>query len=105
MLPYSLHYFKELIETGRISEIRPSDVWYEERTDFSPKALGTPRVSHANTGFDLLQGNAKFEEILGGCLESLYDILTTLYTQIAQTSAKNTNFSLTYPTGKERFYC
>ncbi len=23
MLAYSLHYFKELIETGRISEIRP----------------------------------------------------------------------------------
>ena len=40
MLTYSLHYFKELIETGRISEIRPSNVWYEERTDFSPKALG-----------------------------------------------------------------
>ena len=75
MLAYSLHYFKELIETGRISEIRPSDVWYEERTDFSPKALGTPRVSHANTGFELLQGNAQFEgKILGGCLESLYDI-------------------------------
>ena len=35
MLPYSFHYFKELIETGRISEIRPSNVWYEERTDFS----------------------------------------------------------------------
>ena len=61
MLPYSRHYFKELIETGKISEIRPSNVWYEERTDFSPKALGTPRVSHANTGFDLLQGNAQFE--------------------------------------------
>ena len=75
MLPYSLHYFKELIETGRISEIRPSDLWYEERTDFSPKALGTARISHVNTGFDLLQGNAQFEgEILGGCLESLYDI-------------------------------
>jgi len=73
--PYSCHYFKELIETGRISEIRPSNVWYEERTDFSPEALGTPRVSHENTGFDLLQGNAQFEgEILGGCLESLYDI-------------------------------
>ncbi|HEW8693097.1 TPA: LD-carboxypeptidase, partial [Streptococcus pneumoniae] len=75
MLAYSLHYFKELIETGRISEIRPSDVWYEERTDFSPTALGTPRVSHANTGFELLRGNAQFEgKILGGCLESLYDI-------------------------------
>ena len=75
MLDYSLHYFKELIETGRISEIRPSNVWYEERTDYSPKALGTPRVSHENTGFDLLQGNAQFAgKILGGCLESLYDI-------------------------------
>lgn len=75
MLAYSLHYFKELIDTGRISEIRPSDVWYEERTDFSPTALGTPRVSHTNTGFDLLQGSAQFEgKILGGCLESLYDI-------------------------------
>ncbi|VOH47087.1 MccC family protein [Streptococcus pneumoniae] len=61
MLAYSLHYFKELIETGRISEIRPSDVWYEERTDFNPTALGTPRVSHTNTGFDLLQGSAQFE--------------------------------------------
>ncbi|VMB80760.1 MccC family protein [Streptococcus pneumoniae] len=61
MLAYGLHYFKELIETGRISEIRPSDVWYEERTDFSPTALGTPRVSHTNTGFDLLQGRAQFE--------------------------------------------
>ena len=75
MLPYSLHYFKELIEMGRISEIRPSDVWYEERTDFSPTTLGTARVSHKNTGFHLLQGSAQFEgEILGGCLESLYDI-------------------------------
>ena len=75
MLSYSLHYFKELIETGRISEIRPSDLWYEERTDFSPNALGTARISHVNTGFDLLQGNAQFEgKILGGCIESLYDI-------------------------------
>ena len=75
MLPYSLHYFKELIETGKISEIRPSEVWYEERTDFSEKALGTPRISHTNSDFELLQGAAQFEgEILGGCLESLYDI-------------------------------
>ena len=37
--------------------------------------MGTPRISHVNTGFDLLQGNAQFEgKILGGCIESLYDI-------------------------------
>ena len=81
--------------------------WYEERTDFSPKALGTPRVSHANTGFDLLQGNAKFEgEILGGCLESLYDIFdNSLHADSTDLCQKIQNFSLTYPTGKERFYC
>ena len=59
----------------KISEIRPSSVGMRNELILVPKALGTPRISHANTGFDLLQGNAKFEgEILGGCLESLYDI-------------------------------
>ncbi|GAA0054154.1 LD-carboxypeptidase [Streptococcus canis] len=75
MLPYSLAYFKELIETGSIAAIKPSDVWYDERTDFSQAALGTKRVAHSNQGFKLLRGPAQFSgEILGGCLESLYQI-------------------------------
>jgi Uncharacterized proteins, homologs of microcin C7 resistance protein MccF len=75
MLPYTLSYFKELIGTGTISEIRPSNVWYDERTDFSEKALGTKRTRHENQGFELLKGKAIFTgEILGGCLESLYQI-------------------------------
>ena len=75
MLPYSAKFFEELIHTGRISEIRPSDVWYEERKDWSPAAIGALKVRHENQGFQLLQGNSVFEgEILGGCLESLYDL-------------------------------
>ena len=75
MLPYTFSYFKELITTGSISEIRPSEVWYEERTDFSEKALGMKRTRHENQGFELLKGRAIFAgEILGGCLESIYDI-------------------------------
>lgn len=75
MLPYTEHYFKELIRTGKISEIKASDVWYGERTDFSEDALGTPRISHDNQGFQLLKGSGKFSgPILGGCLESLYDL-------------------------------
>lgn len=75
MLPYTQKYFDELLEIGTIAEIRPSDVWYEERTDFSEAAIGTLRISHRNNGFELLQGNPKFDgEILGGCLESMYDI-------------------------------
>lgn len=75
MLPYSAGFFEELIHTGRINEIRPSDVWYEERKDWSPAAVGTLKVKHENGGFRLLQGNGVFEgKILGGCLESIYDI-------------------------------
>ena len=39
------------------------------------KALGTKRTRHENQGFELLKGKAIFTgEILGGCLESLYQI-------------------------------
>ena len=80
MLPYTEKYFLELIRTGKISKIEPSDVWYEERKDFSIDAIGTKRIMHDDTGFRLLQGNAVFKgEILGGCIESIYDIFDNGY--------------------------
>ena len=78
MLPYTEKYFLELLETGTIYEITPSDVWYEERSDYSAKAVGTKRIMHANQGFELLQGSGVFQgKILGGCIDSLYDIFDT----------------------------
>ncbi|MBR3396863.1 MAG: LD-carboxypeptidase [Lachnospiraceae bacterium] len=75
MLPYTRSYFEELIRTGSIKEIRPSDVWYEERTVFDDSQLGVPRVQHENKGFELLQGPPVFSgKILGGCIDSLFDI-------------------------------
>ncbi len=75
MLPYTCRYFRELITTGTIREIRPSDVWYEERTDFGESQIGVPRKKHPNSGFELLQGRAVFSgKILGGCIDSIYDI-------------------------------
>ena len=55
-----------------------SPVWYEERTDFSPRQLGIDRISHTeNRGFEVIQGSGCFRgQLLGGCLESLYDVLT-----------------------------
>ncbi len=74
MLPYTKRYFQELITTGTIHEITPSDVWYEERTEFAPDKVGTSTASHPNQGFELLQGPAVFSgKILGGCIESMYD--------------------------------
>ena len=75
LLPYSKRFFEELITTGTIKEIRPSDVWYEERTHFDESQIGVSRIKHENSGFELLQGDAVFSgKILGGCIESIYDI-------------------------------
>ena len=75
MLPYTKKYFEELVTTGTISEITPSDVWYEERKAFTPDQVGKPLVSHQNSGFELLQGASVFSgQILGGCICSMYDM-------------------------------
>ena len=75
MLPYTRRYFEELLATGTIRRVEPSDVWYEERSDFSPAALGTPLAGHPNGGFLLLQGTARFSgPILGGCLDTLFGL-------------------------------
>lgn len=78
MLPYTEHYFKELIRTGTIQEISPSDVWYDGRTDFAESAVGTSMPAHQNQGFELLQGAPVFSgEILGGCIDSIYEVFNT----------------------------
>ena len=77
MLPYSTAQFESCFKPyhGRI--ITPSDVWYEERTDFSASAVGTMPVSHKEEhGYELLQGAPIFEgELLGGCIDSMGDML------------------------------
>lgn len=74
MLPYSRRYFEELISTGRVREIVPSDVWYGERESFTPDQVGKELTSHPDRGFELLQGPAVFSgKILGGCIDSMYD--------------------------------
>lgn len=75
MLPYTKKYFEELIRSGTIKEVRPSDTWYEERANFGVDQIGTPLKAHSDHGFELLQGDPVFSgEILGGCIDSIYDI-------------------------------
>ncbi|MGI5105959.1 LD-carboxypeptidase [Treponema socranskii] len=75
MLPYTRKYFEELIRTGTIREIRPSEYWYEERKSFDESQIGVPKNKYTNSGFELLQGSATFNgQILGGCIESIYDM-------------------------------
>lgn len=78
MLPYSKKAFEGYLEENEYDEIVSSAIWYEEREDFSRAAIGTDRAAHKEErGFELLQGGEVFQgELLGGCLESFYDILT-----------------------------
>lgn len=74
MHPYTRKFFEELISTGTVKEITPSDVWYEERKSFEPDQVGKPLIAHPNAGFELLQGAPVFSgKILGGCIDSMYD--------------------------------
>lgn len=75
MLPYTKKYFEELITTGGIREIKPSECWYESRTDYSESQLGTKLPVHQDRGFELLQGKPVFSgKILGGCIDTIFDI-------------------------------
>lgn len=78
MLPYTKKTFERYFEDYTTWKIRPSDIWYEERIDFSKHAIGTDRICHQEMhGYELLQGKAIFSgELLGGCLESIYKILS-----------------------------
>lgn len=78
MLPYTKKHFEGYFSGNKISQITSSELWYEERSDFSASAVGTQRVSHIEKrGFEVLQGKGKFKGILlGGCIDSLYDILS-----------------------------
>lgn len=78
MLPYTKKAFLKYFENPNEQYIESSKVWYEERTDFSMDATGTSRIEHLEeNGFEVLQGKGKFKgRLLGGCLESFYDILT-----------------------------
>lgn len=72
-----MQYARKLRKGDKVA-IVSSDIWYEEREDFSREAMGTERKSHKEErGFEFLQGSEIFQgELLGGCLESFYDILT-----------------------------
>lgn len=80
MLPYSKKAFESYLEGNEHREIMSSEIWYEERKDFSKAAIGTKRTAHREEhGYELLQGSEVFQgELLGGCLESLYEILTAV---------------------------
>lgn len=79
MLPYTKQAFRNFFKGEIMKSITPSPVWYEERTDFSAKAIGTKRIAHKEQqGYIQVQGSSHFSgELLGGCLDSFWEMLTS----------------------------
>lgn len=77
MLPYTKEWFSKYFKNDKTTELKISDTWYDERENFSPAQLGTSAKSNKEShGFQTIQGHGKVVgKLLGGCIESLYDIL------------------------------
>ena len=77
LLPYTKEFLQGYLKGYEQREIQSSKLWYEERTDFSKQALGQDRMQHDEThGYEILQGTGIVSgPLLGGCVESLHDIL------------------------------
>jgi muramoyltetrapeptide carboxypeptidase LdcA involved in peptidoglycan recycling len=73
MLSYTKNAINFLFEPTKNYKIKSSDVWFLDRTDFSPAAVGTLRVKNQETkGYEVLQGSKKVTgELLGGCIDVL----------------------------------
>ena len=77
MLPYTKSAVEYLFNPYDNYEIKSSEIWYKDRTDFSPSAVGTNRINQAEThGYEILQGSGKVSgELLGGCIDVLADLI------------------------------
>ncbi|MFA5179268.1 MAG: S66 peptidase family protein [Candidatus Izemoplasmatales bacterium] len=75
MLSYTEECVKQLFKNNNTIEIKSSKTWYLDRVDYSSKSLGTARIQlPEDKGYDIIYGSGPIEgELLGGCIESLYD--------------------------------
>ena len=71
MLPYTRNAVDYFFKPTIPHKILSSNIWYEERKDFSPAAVGTKRISHDETkGYLCLKGSNKVSgKLYGGCIE------------------------------------
>lgn len=78
MLPYTKQSYLQLFTNPDETPITSSKLWYKERSDFSESELGTKRIAYEEKrGYEVLRGGGKVEgRLFGGCLESIYNMLT-----------------------------
>lgn len=76
MLGYTKYWVLNMFLNQPTTRLESSNVWYKERTDFSPAALGTAReiFLEENGYISLCKKGKATGKLYGGCLESIYSI-------------------------------
>lgn len=74
---YTKAWLQKMFSDEKNMVIKSSPVWYGGRDSFGPDQLGVPRPIHDEThGHEYLYGNGTVKgDLLGGCLDSLYEML------------------------------
>lgn len=77
IFPYAKNWLMELFDPTPNKRIMSSKVWYGERKSFGVDQLGVERPSNKEGhGIEFLYGNGTLRgELLGGCLDSIYEML------------------------------
>lgn len=78
MLDYTKKYFLKLFDSNNIFKIESSPIWYENRKSYDKSQIGIKRISHKEKyGYEVLNGNGIVTgKLFGGCIDSIYDLLT-----------------------------
>lgn len=78
IFPFTVEWLKRLLaQESEPIVVGPSPVWYKSRASFGEDQLGIAREEEPEThGFEFLYGEGEITgELLGGCLDSLYEML------------------------------
>ena len=77
ILPFTKQNIENLSNETNTLKIAHSNIWYEDRKDYSAKQNYVKRISHKDIkDFEFLRGKGIYKgKLLGGCLESLYSII------------------------------
>lgn len=77
IFPYTKEWLNKLFTDEKHIILNPSPVWYKSRVSFGPDQLGIPCPEMKEThGYEYLYGEGIIEgRLLGGCLDSLYEML------------------------------
>lgn len=104
MLPYTKLNFERFFDNCDSFEIKSSDIWYSDRKSYGEDQLGIERESHEEIhGYEVLNGcGVVTGKLYGGCIESIYDAMTSATYEDEKNIVNKYNILLTLDEYKDK---